>query len=1031
MHNRDIVVAGLYCDYLAQEEQSTTNMLGTILKQLFEGNEAPGPLRQVFRKGKRGFGGRAMQLLGLVEILKTTIASLPEVFICIDGLDECLPKNRRELLESLQEIVRALPTTRVLLSGRPHIRDEVERYFTEAIMITVIPTIGDMERYLEMGLNRDPTPSAMDANLRAEIMRVIPRMISQMYVETTTLTNLGLVGYSLTTEYRFILVSLNINAVLGEVTIHARRKKLDEMVQGNGLRSAYSATLKRIQAQEGSRSRLGMEVLMWLSHSEQPLKADELCYAMGVEIGSTDLNSQNIPTIETLLGCSLGLVTVEAYTYTVRLVHYTLQEYLSNNSDLFHRPHSMIAEVCLTYLNFQCIRDLPPIPNWSRLSTPLLGYASRYWGTHARRETTGSVNTLALKLLEGFDKHIASVMLLNYRRDNWDGELLQSNPEGFTGLHCAAHFGIVETAVALLEMKKWDLNATDMGGNTALLWAARKGHGAIVKMLLEWGDVTPDAANNDGQTPLSWAAQYGYGDVVKMLLEREDVSPNTVDNDGRTPLLWAAKYGRKGVLKMLLEREDVSPNTADKDGQIPLSWVVRYGAEGVVKMFLEREDVSPNTVDNGGRTPLSWAAGNRREGVVKMLLGRRDITPNTADKNGRTPLQWAVINGHKDIVKLLLEREDITPDTADKDGRTPLFWAAENGRKGMVKMFLERADVTPDIANKDGQTPLLWAAVYGNKGVVKMLLERGDVSPDTADNGGRTPLSWAAKYGHEGVVEILLEREDVAPDTANKNGQTPLSWAAKYGHEGVVKMLLEREDVSPNTADNGGRTPLHWAAGNGHTGIVKVLLEREDIAPNTTDKNGQTSFLWAVGNGHGGVVKVLLEREDVAPDTADKDGRTPLLWAAGNGHEDIVKMLLDRGGVASNTVDKDGRTPLFWATRSGHGGVVKTLLEPEDLTPANAYNGGRVPLSSAAKGTDLSIVEMLPELYHINHDIVMTDPTGQTALIWTSERHGGALKPQSEDQELLPQAGGNSLTDLFFPKPSEPSRRCSKRIRRS
>ena len=309
------------------------------------------------------------------------------------------------------------------------------------------------------------------------------------------------------------------------------------MIQGNGLQGAYSATLQRIQAQKGSRSRLGMEVLMWLSHSEQSLKADELCHAMGVEIGSTDMNSQNIPTIETLLGCSLGLVTVEAYTYTVRLVHYTLKEYLSNNSDLFHRPHSMIAEVCLTYLNFQCIRDLPPIYDWSESSTPLLEYASWYWRRHARREMTESVNTLALKLLEEFDKHIASAMLLSYSIDNWDQELNQSNPEGFTGLHCIAYCGIMETAVALLELKKWDLDATDIAGNTALLWAARKGHGDVVNVLLEQEDLTPDTANKDGQTPLLWAAQYGHEGVVKMFLEREDISPNAANNDGQTPLL--------------------------------------------------------------------------------------------------------------------------------------------------------------------------------------------------------------------------------------------------------------------------------------------------------------------------------------------------------------------------------------------------------------------------------------------------------------------------------------------------------------
>ena len=180
VRDRDIAVAGLYCDYLAQEEQSAANILGAILKQLLERDGIPEPLRQIFRKEKRGFGGRAAQLVDLVEMLKTALTSLPEVFICIDGLDECLPKNRRELLESLMNIAQASPATRVFLSGRPHIRDEVKRCFAEVVMIVVIPTVEDIERYLKMRLDSDPTPSAMDGNLRAEIMRVIPRKISQM-----------------------------------------------------------------------------------------------------------------------------------------------------------------------------------------------------------------------------------------------------------------------------------------------------------------------------------------------------------------------------------------------------------------------------------------------------------------------------------------------------------------------------------------------------------------------------------------------------------------------------------------------------------------------------------------------------------------------------------------------------------------------------------------------------------------------------------------------------------------------------------
>ena len=62
---------------------------------------------------------------------------------------------------------------------------------------------------------------------------------------------------------RFLLVSLCIDAILGEVTISARRQKLDEMTKGNHLGDAYATTLDRVKVQKGSRSRLGMEALMW------------------------------------------------------------------------------------------------------------------------------------------------------------------------------------------------------------------------------------------------------------------------------------------------------------------------------------------------------------------------------------------------------------------------------------------------------------------------------------------------------------------------------------------------------------------------------------------------------------------------------------------------------------------------------------------------------------------------------------------------------------------------------------------------
>jgi len=48
------------------------------------------------------------------------------------------------------------------------------------------------------------------------------------------------------------------------------------MTNGLGLGDVYGATIERIKAQGGEKSRLGMEALMWISHAERPLKANEL-----------------------------------------------------------------------------------------------------------------------------------------------------------------------------------------------------------------------------------------------------------------------------------------------------------------------------------------------------------------------------------------------------------------------------------------------------------------------------------------------------------------------------------------------------------------------------------------------------------------------------------------------------------------------------------------------------------------------------------------------------------------------------------
>ena len=110
---------------------------------------------------------------------------------------------------------------------------------------------------------------------------------------------------------RFLLVSLSIETILHEATIHRRRQRLDAMRDGLDLGSAYGATLERIKAQGGEKARIGAAVLMWISHSRRPLQVDEICQAIAIQIWSNDFNNNDIPTISTLVDCCQGLVTVD------------------------------------------------------------------------------------------------------------------------------------------------------------------------------------------------------------------------------------------------------------------------------------------------------------------------------------------------------------------------------------------------------------------------------------------------------------------------------------------------------------------------------------------------------------------------------------------------------------------------------------------------------------------------------------------------------------------------------------------------
>jgi len=89
------------------------------------------------------------------------------------------------VLESLQQIPQESSNTRLFMTGRPQVLGEVEKKFHgAATFIPIRPTEDGVVRYLRDELQNDTTPEIMSSTLEAEIMKTIPEMDSETYVET-------------------------------------------------------------------------------------------------------------------------------------------------------------------------------------------------------------------------------------------------------------------------------------------------------------------------------------------------------------------------------------------------------------------------------------------------------------------------------------------------------------------------------------------------------------------------------------------------------------------------------------------------------------------------------------------------------------------------------------------------------------------------------------------------------------------------------------------------------------------------------
>ena len=93
-----------------------------------------------------------------------------------------------------------------------------------------------------------------------------------------------------------------------------------------------------------------------------------------------------------------------------------------------------------------------------------------------------------------------------------------------------------------------DAKATNNRGETALMYAARKGDDRMVKILLPMSDAKA-VVPNYGYTALMLAARYGSVEMVKRLLPKSD--PKATNWRQETAYDLAKKYHRNQIVRLL------------------------------------------------------------------------------------------------------------------------------------------------------------------------------------------------------------------------------------------------------------------------------------------------------------------------------------------------------------------------------------------------------------------------------------------------------------------------------------------------
>lgn len=173
-------IAYIYCNFRRQDNQKTTDLLESLLKQLTQGlSSLPDSLKSLYNTYKQRRTRPSLDEISTV--LLSVVTSYSKVFVLVDAIDECNVSGgcRSKFLQEVFDL-QVKTTTKLFATSRPIL--DIERAFKGCLSREIYASDGDIQSYLDGHMWQLPTFISSKPQLQEDIKTEISRAVDGMYV---------------------------------------------------------------------------------------------------------------------------------------------------------------------------------------------------------------------------------------------------------------------------------------------------------------------------------------------------------------------------------------------------------------------------------------------------------------------------------------------------------------------------------------------------------------------------------------------------------------------------------------------------------------------------------------------------------------------------------------------------------------------------------------------------------------------------------------------------------------------------------